>query len=282
MRKFLETKCRAKVNLTLDVLNKRPDGYHNLEMIMHEAGPYDIIAVEINTEGEGIDLSCTRSDIPLGSDNTCYRAAEQFLNAAGIRAQINIKITKNIPAGAGLGGGSSDAAGVIKALDALFGCRMEKDKMAEIGKAVGADVPFFIYGGCALAEGIGERLTPLKELSGARILIAKPNLSVSTPYVFKKFRLSGKLSHPNTAACVEAVKNGDLAALSAAAGNVLESVTEAENPVIGEYKKIMKSFGAAYSLMSGSGPSVFGVFECEQAAERARAEFLKITNEVYI
>lgn len=282
MRKILETKCRAKVNLTLDVLNKRPDGYHNLEMIMHEAGPYDIIAVEVNTGGEGIKLSCTRSDIPLGSDNTCYRAAEQFLNAAGIRAQINIKITKNIPAGAGLGGGSSDAAGVIKALDALFGCRMEKDKMAEIGKAVGADVPFFIYGGCALAEGIGERLTPLKELSGARILIAKPNLSVSTPYVFKKFRLSGKLSHPNTAACVEAVKNGNLAALAAAAGNVLESVTEAENPVIGEYKKIMKSFGAVYSLMSGSGPSVFGVFESKQAAERARAEFLKITNEVYI
>ncbi len=274
--------CYAKVNLSLDVLNKRDDGYHNLEMVMQEISLCDVLRVSADIGGCGIEVKCSNESVPQNADNIATKAAELFLSASGICASVKIHIEKHTPMGAGLGGGSSDAAGVLLALNSIFDFPLSMDKLAEIASKIGSDVPFFLYGGCMLAEGIGTVLSPVPPIKDVFILLAKPSFSVSTPHVYKSLSLSEKTRHPNTKEVLAALRDCDLKRLAQNTGNVLETVTSSEHPEIEEYKQIMLSSGAAYSLMSGSGPTVFGVFEDRQKVEAA-AKILKTkTDEVFI
>ena len=282
MKKTITVNCPAKINLSLDVLGKRDDGYHNLSMIMQELSLADVIHVSMSGNENKIDVSCSNPHVPLGSDNIASRAAEMFLSEINKSCHVEIHIEKNIPMGAGLGGGSSDAAGVLKALNSLSGSPLSTESLCEIGAKLGADVPFFLYGGSMLAEGIGTVLSEAPALKGAFVLLAKPPFGVSTPFVYKNLRLTEETNHPDTNAVLSALDSGDLGALAKSAGNVLESVTASIHPEIEDYKKIMMENGAVYSLMSGSGPTVFGVFEDRQKAESS-AEILKNkTNEVFV
>ncbi len=283
MKKNETIECRAKINLSLDVIGQRPDGYHNLEMLMQEVALCDILNITADTESEGIEIFCADPHVPCNSDNLAAKAALAYLAAAEIQAGVKISIEKHIPMGAGLGGGSSDAAGVLSALNAVFGNRLAFDRLSEIAASLGSDVPFFLHGGCMLAAGIGTELKRIPSLSRSlHILIAKPDIHVSTPHVYKSLRLDEKTVHPDTRGAISALENGDIEALARCCANVLETVTAAEYEEINEYKAIMSDFDAVYSLMSGSGSSVFGIFNEKKAAERAAESFRLRTSEVFL
>ena len=279
----ITVKCGAKINLSLDVIRKRSDGYHDVEMIMHEIPLYDEVTVKKYDENSEnpISISCNKAEVPKDSDNIAYRAAELFLRYSGISARVEIHIEKSIPMGAGMAGGSTDAAGALKAMNELFNKPFSMSELMKIGKELGADVPFCVMGGCAFSEGIGDVLTPLPKLSGVHYLIAKPEFSVSTPWVYKNLDLMSVKNHPNTKEVIKAVEENDLERLAYFSGNVLETVTAKEFPVIEEYKERMMNYGAVYSLMSGSGPTVFGIFDNLNSAEKAFEEFSTITKEVF-
>ncbi len=283
MKKELTVKCPAKVNLSLDVTSRREDGYHNLEMIMHTIKLFDTLTVTCeDSETTKISVSSNLSYVPNDERNLCYKAAHLFFDETGLSAKIHIDANKKIPVGAGLGGGSSDAAGTLVALNKLMGNPLSQDRLASISTGIGADVPFFIYGGCMLAEGIGEILTPLPQLENATFLIAKPNFGVSTPWVYKNLVLDNTTPHPNTQEVIEAIKRNDLSALAKYAGNTLELVTLKQYPEISRYKELMAKGGAIYSLMSGSGSAVFGVYDDPEKAKKALDKFKKLTKQVYI
>lgn len=275
--------CHAKINLSLDVIGKRADGYHNLEMLMQEVALCDVISICADTESVGIEVSCEDSRVPCNDENLAARAAAAFLQAADIRAKICIGIEKHIPTGAGLGGGSSDAAGTLSALNSLFGNPLTLDRLSEIAAALGSDVPFFLHGGCMLATGIGTELKRVPSISRELyILIAKPEFHVSTPHVYRSLRLDAGILHPNTRGAVDALKSGDVNALARCSANVLETVTAAEYSEIDAYKAEMRNCGAVYSLMSGSGPSVFGIFAEKKAALDAAERLIPCTNEIFL
>ncbi len=279
--KHIEVKCPAKINLSLDVISRRSDGYHNLSMIMQEVKLFDILSFEIS-DGNEIILTSSDDSVPVDDTNLIVKAAKAFFDKTGISASTKIHLCKNIPMGAGLGGGSTDAAGTLTALNTLFDNPLTTDNLAVIAKTLGADVPFFLYGGCMLAEGIGEILTPLPPLTDAYIVLAKPPVHVSTAYVYKNLILDENTKHPNTKGAITALKTGNLDLLATSCGNVLETVTANEYPQIEEYKKIMLHCGAAYSLMSGSGSSVFGIFADESSANMAYNKFKNITPFTYM
>lgn len=283
MKKPLTIKCPAKVNLTLDILNRREDGYHNLKMIMHTIKLFDTLTITAYpSDATQITLSTNLGFLPTNEKNLCFKAARLFLHKTRLFARINIKVEKNIPVGAGLGGGSSDAAGTLLALNRLFDNVLSTESLAALAGEIGADVPFFIYGGCMLAEGIGEILTPLPALSNVVFLVAKPNYGISTPYVYKNLNIETVSCHPDIDAAISAIKQNDLRSLASASGNVLETVVTKKYPEIEQYKMIMKNNGAIYSLMSGSGSSVFGVFDNITHAENTAKELRNLTNQVYI
>jgi len=284
MKKEIEIKCPAKINLTLDVINRRTDGYHNLSMIMQEINLFDIlkITVELDTSESIIRFETESEKIPADENNLVTKAAKLFFEKTNIATSARIHLEKNIPVGAGLGGGSSDAAGTLVGLNTLFDNPMSFDDMAALAKYLGADVPFFLYGGCMLAEGIGEKLTPLPKLKDAFIVLAKPKVTVSTAHVYKSLVLDDKVQHPDTNAVIDALYSQDIDALAKAAGNVLETVTAKEYPEIEHYKSIMLKNGASYSLMSGSGSSVFGVFKDKSLADNALKEFLSLTKDAFL
>ena len=283
MKNSLKIKCPAKVNLSLDVVRRRKDGYHELEMVMHTVNLFDTVDISIEDANEILVMVSTDSAIiPSDDSNLCAKAANLFLNEIGVFKKVNIYIEKNIPVGAGLGGGSSDAAGTLLALNQLLDNPLSAEALAGLAKKIGADVPFFIYGGCMLARGIGEILSPLPSLREATILIAKPDYGISTPYVYKNLKLDINIKHPDTQSVIKAIQQNDLSLLGKASENVLETVVCKEYPEIEEYKQIMKNHGAVYSLMSGSGSSVFGVFANIQLAENAAKELKTLTNHVYI
>lgn len=284
MRKEIKRDCYAKVNLSLDVLGRREDGYHNLEMIMQTVSLKDVITVSVDadTEETVIEVTCDKDSVPQNDDNLAAKSARLFLEKSGFNADVKINIEKNIPMGAGLGGGSSDAAGVLTALNEVLGFPLKNHQLAEIAAAIGSDVPFFIYGGTMLAEDTGTKLSPVEAPEKIIVLIAKPEFSVSTPHVYKSLRLGDETVHPDTKSVIEALKIGDLEMLAQSAGNVLETVTATEHEEIDEYKNIMIQSGAVYALMSGSGPSVFGVFDSEENVKRAYSILSGMTKEVYI
>ena len=273
MIRHLELKAYGKINLGLDVVRRREDGYHEVRMIMQTVRVYD--AIELNrTEEEGIRLSTNLYYLPDNENNLGYRAAKLLMDEFGIRDGVEIKMKKFIPVAAGMAGGSSDAAAVLFGVNKMFGLGLSKQELMERGVRLGADVPYCIMRGTALSEGIGEILTPLPPMPQCRVLIAKPAVSVSTKHVYESLNLPslGAEAHPDIDAMRAAVEKKDLSGVVSQLGNVLETVTIPENPVIQTLKDKMMEMGADGSLMSGSGPTVFGLFTNQTAAQAAYEE----------
>lgn len=281
MRDKITIDCPAKINLSLDVTGKRSDGYHELKMIMQTVDICDYVVVELTTENK-VNVFSDSKNVPLGEDNIIYKAAMAFFKQLGKSCGADIWLKKNIPIGAGMAGGSADAAGTIKALNILTGNPFSDTEMEIIGKKVGADVPFCIRGGCCLCEGIGEILTPLPEMNGVYLAAAKPEFSVSTPWVYKNLELNKESFHPQTDKLIASLKSGEYEVFSEFSGNTLESVTAGAYPEIEEYKALMRKSGAFFSMMTGSGPTVFGIFRKKQEAEAAALAFRGKTSEVFV
>ncbi len=276
----LTAKAFAKINLSLDVLGTLPNGYHEVKMVMQTVSLYDI--VELTKTESGISLGCSLKFLPTGRDNLAYRAAEAFFAETGIEGGVKIYLKKHIPVGAGLAGGSSNAAAVLTGLNRLYGAKLSTKKLCEIGTALGADVPYCIIGGTRLAEGIGEKLSPLPPLPKCHIVLVKPSFSISTKWVYDNIDACPDLAHPPTEKLIEALENGDLYAMCENMGNVLEDVSIAHYPVLTSVKDDLKELGAIASQMSGSGPTVFGIFDNEEKAQTAKEILWKKYKTAYV
>ncbi len=270
----------AKINLTLDILGKRPDGYHDMRMIMQSVALYDKLTVE-KTES-GIHLDSDLRFLPKNGKNLAQRAAELFFSELKISAGASICLRKSIPVSAGLAGGSTDAAAVFKALDMLYETHLTQNELCTLGKKLGADIPFCLTGGTALVEGIGEKITPLSPIPHCHIVLCKPHFGVSTAYVFSKINCSKLKEHPDTKGIINAIDTGDLSALAHRLYNVMETVTAEEHCEIAEIKTMLLDNGAIGCAMSGSGPTVFGIFDNLDNARKAKESLNKSYSEVYI
>ena len=271
----------AKVNLALDVTGRRPDGYHLLWTIMQSISIGDQVRVQVDPSADGIHLSCGRARLPADSRNTAWRAAAVFIAEAELKAGVKIILQKKIPTAAGLAGGSTDAAAVLAALENLYPGRISRHRLFELAARIGADVPFCLEGGTVLCQGIGEVLTPLPAWEDIPILLVKPGFGLSTPWIFGQFRLDNPGPRPDQAAVLKAVRTRDLQALSAATNNVLESVSLAARPELARIKTLLAESGAGLTLMSGSGPTIFGLYstrrDCEAARDYLTGKLLKDT-----
>ena len=265
----LQLKARAKINLGLDVLRRREDGYHDLRMIMQTIDLCDTVLLE-RTREAGISLKTNLPFLPSDENNLAYRAAALLLNEKETEGGLSVELKKHIPVAAGLAGGSSDAAAVLVGVNRLFSLGYSKEELMVKGKALGADVPYCIMRGTALAEGIGEVLTPLPAMPPCHIVLAKPQAHISTRFVYTNLKANELSRHPDIDLQVRALREGDLRLLAQSMENVLETVTVPECPVIEEIKNEMRENGALGAVMSGSGPSVFGVFEEEEKAQAVR------------
>lgn len=278
MGNILIKKTPAKINLTLDVTGKLENGYHSLSMIMQSIDVCDELSFE-KTADETILFSMNKElpDKIPAEKNLVYKAAKLMKNTFKIYGGFKIHLTKNIPAAAGLAGGSSDCAATLIGINELCGLGLDIEKLCEIGVKLGADVPFCIRKGTMLAEGIGEILTPLTPLTGIPVLLIKPNISISTPYVYKHLKLNELDYHPDNKAVISYIKDKNIKKIAASLSNVLETVTIPENPIIAELKRYLTESGAIGSLMSGSGPTTFGIFEnmetAKKAYEKAKADY---------
>lgn len=262
-------KAYAKINLGLDVVRRLPNGYHQVKMIMQTIDLSDELT--LRRTRAGISIACDSGGVPLGSDNLIYKAAALLLEKYGSGSGISVHLKKNIPIAAGMAGGSTDAAAAMRGICRLFGWDIPPARLMEYGVSVGADVPYCLMGGTALAEGIGERLTPLPALQDCLILVAKPEAGISTQYVYQHLDAAGLPKHPDIDGMADSIRTGSLKGVLDRMGNVLETVTVPAFPVIDRIKNRMLELGAANSLMSGSGPSVFGIFPPgqEEAAQKA-------------
>ena len=269
----------AKVNLTLDVLDKRPDGYHNILSIMRTVDIYD--TVEISLVNEGIELTTSLDFLPTDRGNIAYRAAEALILESGIKTGAKIHITKNIPCGAGMGGGSADGAAVLVLLNKLLGSPVTVERLLEIGAKIGADVPFCIMCGTCIAEGIGEKLTRLSVNNTIPVVVVKPEVSISTPMMYKKLDERKIEKRPDTPAMIEALRSGDIKRVAELLYNVMEAPATEEHGVIGEIKEKMIKHGALGSIMTGSGSAVFGIFSSRKEADLCAEEFRYRFREVY-
>ena len=267
----IELAAYAKINLGLDVVRRLENGYHEVKMVMQTIGLHDTLRLEKTKEG--IALFVDSSEAPADENNLAYKAARLLKEHCGVTEGISIHLQKRIPVAAGMAGGSTDAAAVLKGMNRLFSLGLSEEELCGIGVRLGADVPYCIMGGTALAEGIGEKLTVLPDAPDSVVLVAKPPVSVSTKYVYETLRLSEIEKHPDIDGMVRAVRKGSLAGIVSRMENVLESVTEKEYSVITGIKHFMEENGAKKALMSGSGPTVFGLFSDRSAAERAYYEF---------
>ena len=266
----IQLNAMAKINLGLDVLRQKEDGYHEVRMIMQTVHIYDRLQLT-RTKEPGIVLTTNQRFLPTNESNLAYRAAKLLMDEFQITEGVEISLQKNIPVAAGMAGGSTDAAAVLIGVNKMFGLGLDNQALMERGVTIGADVPYCIMGGTALAEGIGEKLTVLPEMPLCSILVVKPNINVSTKFVYENLHANDlpAEAHADIDTQLEALQQGDLPALAAAMGNVLQTVTEPAYPVIIELKNFMKEQGALNSMMSGSGPTVFGLFEDEEGAKKA-------------
>lgn len=288
MADFLELKAYGKINLGLDVVRKREDGYHEVRMIMQTVNLYDKIVMEKNGTGE-IRTETNLPYVPDGEGNLAYRAAKLLADEFGIAEGVTVKIKKCIPVAAGMAGGSTDAAAVMVGMNRLFSLGLSRKELMERGVKLGADVPYCIMRGTALSEGIGEILTELPPAPQCCLVLAKPQVSVSTKAVYGKLRANELTpeQHPDIDGMTEAIKNGDLDGVIARLGNVLETVTVPDHPEIGTIKNIMMECGAEGALMSGSGPTVFAIYKEEEKAKKAcevlkKAEDGRLARQVYL
>lgn len=272
----LHMKAYAKINLGLDVTGRLPNGYHQVKMIMQTIGIWDELTL-CKTES-GITITTDSGLLPTDRNNLVYRAAELMAAKYNISSGFHIHIEKNIPIAAGMAGGSTDAAAVMKGISILCGLDAPLSQLMEYSVSIGADVPYCLLGGTALAQGIGEELTPLPPLPDCHILVAKPDCMVSTKSVYEQLDALS-FHHPDIDGMTEAINGGKLSGVIRRMENVLETVTIPAHPVIKELKDKMLALGAAASLMSGSGPTVFGIFPPDQTQEARTAfqEFQKDT-----
>lgn len=268
----LTLEAHSKINLGLDVLRRRPDGYHEVRMVMQTLGLHDTLTLTSNDSGL-ITLQTGNPEIPTGPDNLICRAGKLLMEEFHITAGVHVFLDKQIPVAAGMAGGSTDAAAMMIGINHLFGLGLTRKELMERGVKIGADVPYCILQGTALAEGIGEKLTALVPMRNCPVLIAKPDISVSTKFVYTHLRLDEETIHPDIDGITAAIISGDFDGIASRLGNVLETVTIPAYPVITRIKEKMISCGAANAMMSGSGPTVFGLF-CDY--ETARNAYLSL------
>ena len=264
----ISLKALAKINLGLDVVRRREDGYHEVRMIMQTIQLYDRLDIK-RTHEPGIQIQTNLSFLPVNENNLIYKAAKLLMDEFSITDGVSVKLDKRIPVAAGMAGGSTDAAAMLIGVNRLFSLGLTKRQLMERGVQIGADVPYCIMRGTALAEGIGEALSPLPPMVKCPVLIAKPSISVPTKFVYQNLKLDDTTIHPDIDRLIDDIKAKNLHDIAAHMGNVLETVTIPNYPVIDEIKKHMLSNGAVGAMMSGSGPTVFGLFDDEDTAKKA-------------
>lgn len=262
----IRERAYAKINIGLDVLRRRPDGYHEVKMIMQTVDIYDDLILERTSE-PGIHLQTDHEELPTNTDNLICRAAALMMEEKGIREGVKVILTKRIPIAAGMAGGSSDAAAALRGLNALFDMGCSVEELQRLGVKLGADIPYCIVGGTMLSEGIGEILTPLPAPPDAHLVVAKPDVNVSTAFVYGNLHVERLQDHPDIEGMAQALSEGSLQGICDRMGNVLETVTVPAYPVIEKIKDLMREMGAHNALMSGSGPTVFGIFTDKKQAE---------------
>lgn len=279
----MRLRALAKINLGLDVLRRREDGYHEVRMIMQTLKMYDKITIRKMKE-PGIQLKSNLFYVPENESNLAYRAAKMLADEFQLEQGIFIDLQKFIPVAAGMAGGSSDAAAVLYGVNRMFQLNLSKRQLMERGVKIGADVPYCIMRGTALAEGIGEKLTPLPPMPSCKVVVAKPQISVSTKFVYDNLKLDEIAAHPDIDILLEGIREGNLHKVAANMGNVLETVTIPNYPVIAEISEEMMRLGALNAMMSGSGPTVFGLFDDDELAERAYSELREgsLARQVYL
>ncbi len=276
----IKVKAYAKINLMLDIIYKRTDGYHDLFMIMQSIGIYDTVTVR-ETKSKKITITCNIDDIPLDEHNIAYKAAAEFFSSTKIKNKgINIDIVKRIPHAAGMAGGSADGAGVLVALNELTGAGLTEDELCAIGVKIGADVPFCIKGGTLLAQGIGDVLNKVKSLRKCYIVIAKPDCSVNTAYAYKQFDDCGKEHTPDKLGMLYAMQSRDLNEICSKMENVFEQFIAVDNKV--EIKEVMRNNGSLGVCMSGSGPTVFGIFDDKEKAAKCALELKSLAKDIAV
>ena len=256
----IELKALAKINLGLDVLGRRENGYHDVRMVMQSIYLYDEVKIAKKKE-PGITLTTNLKFLPTGDGNIAYKAAQLLMDEFDLKEGVQITLNKHIPVAAGLAGGSSNAAAVLFGMNRLFGLHLTQQQLMERGVKLGADVPYCIMRGTVLAEGIGEELSVLPAMPKCTVLIAKPPISVSTKMVYEALDSKEIVEHPDIDGILEGLRKGDLHKVADSMGNVLEDVTIPMHPVIADIKQVMQDCGAIGAMMSGSGPTVFGLFE---------------------
>ena len=277
----MKLKAYAKINLGLDVLRKREDGYHEVRMVMQMVNLYDRIEL-IKKRNPGIEVKTNLYYLPTNQDNLVYKAANLLIEEFQIKEGIQIHLKKYIPVSAGMAGGSSDAAAVLFGMNRIFRLGLSLEELMKRGIKLGADVPYCIMRGTALSEGIGEKLTPHPSVPSCKVLIAKPAISVSTRFVYENLKLQELNSHPDIDGIIENIKKKDIRGIAERLENVLETVTIPAYPVIEDIKNVMKEQGALNALMSGSGPTVFGLFIEEKQAQAAWEKIKSLTKQSYL
>ena len=276
MENTLQLKALAKINLGLDVLGKRDNGYHDVRMVMQTIYLYDNVTLTKAKES-GIQVETNLSYLPVDQNNIAYKAAKLLMDEFDIQEGVHIKLDKRIPVAAGMAGGSSNAAAVLVGMNRLFNLGLKQKDLMERGVSLGADVPYCVMRGTALAEGIGEELSPLDPMPKCYILVAKPGISVSTKLVYEALDAKEIVEHPDIDGVIAGLKKQDVRQVAAAMGNVLEGVTIEKYPVIETIKDAMKEAGALNAMMSGSGPTVFGIFEDRNVAKAAQQKLREMS-----
>ena len=282
MDKTITRKAYAKINLGLDVVRRLPNGYHEVRMIMQNVGIYDVLIFE--KAEAGITLQVDHQELPADGSNLIWKAAKLLLDTAGIQGGVRITLEKHIPIAAGMAGGSTDAAAAFLGINELYEIGYDIEQLKALGVKIGADVPYCIQGGTALAEGIGEILSELPAPPACYLVIAKPDINVSTKFVYENLRANELTYHPDIDGMIKALEMGDLKGITDRLGNVLETVTVPAYPIIEEIKKVMRREGAEEALMSGSGPTVFGIFTEKEKAEAAaqRVKDAELAKQVFV
>ena len=276
-------KAYAKINLGLDVLRKREDGYHEVRMIMQSIKLYDKLIMKKTSKDE-IVLHSNLGYLPNNDKNLVYKAIQLMKEEFGITQGVKAELEKKIPVAAGMAGGSTDAAAALVGMNRLFRLELTKEKLMELDARLGADVPYCVLRGTALSEGIGEILTPLNPIPSCYILIAKPGINVSTRFVYENLEADKLSYHPDIDGMMAAIDQGDLKGITDRLSNVLETVTEKRYPIISKIKETMMEQGAMNSIMSGSGPTVFGIFEQKKTAMNAllKVQEIEMVKNAYV
>jgi 4-diphosphocytidyl-2-C-methyl-D-erythritol kinase len=276
-------KALAKVNLGLDVVRRREDGYHEVRMVMQTINLYDTLDIKKNAKG-GIAIKSNLPFLPVNENNLVYKAGRLLMDEFAIKDGVTVDLQKRIPVAAGMAGGSTDAAAMLYGMNRLFDLGLSHRELMERGATLGADVPYCLMRGTALAEGIGEKLTSLPPMVKCPVLIAKPPISVSTKFVYQNLKLDEDTDHPDIDRLIGDIQKKDFAGICGDMGNVLESVTIPAHPVIAQIKEQMMRSGAVAAMMSGSGPTVFGLFSDAATARRAKADMRRcgLAKQIYL